>query len=46
MNVTLLPEEDALDELDEDDGADPTVPGDLWFRQRQGAISGGPVPAG
>ncbi len=30
--LNLLPEEDALDDLDEDDEADPTVPGDLWFR--------------
>ena len=27
----LLPEEDALDEPDEDDETDPTLPGDLWF---------------
>lgn len=30
--LNLLPEEDALDDPDEDDEADPTVPGDLWFR--------------
>lgn len=30
--MNLLPEEDALDDLEEDDEADPTVPGDLWFR--------------
>jgi hypothetical protein len=29
---SLLPEEDAIDDPDEDDEADPTVPGDLWFR--------------
>jgi hypothetical protein len=28
----LLPEEDALDDPDEDGEADPTLPGDLWFR--------------
>jgi hypothetical protein len=28
----LLPEEDSLDDADDDDIADPTVPGDLWFR--------------
>jgi hypothetical protein len=27
----LLPEEDVLDDPDDDDEADPTVPGDLWF---------------
>jgi len=27
----LLPEEDALDDPDDDDEADPTLPGDLWF---------------
>jgi hypothetical protein len=30
MSRNLLPEEDALDDPD-DDGADPTVPGDLWL---------------
>jgi hypothetical protein len=30
----LLPEEDAIDDPDEDDEADPTVPGDLWFHQQ------------
>lgn len=29
----LLPEEDVLDDPDDDDEADPTLPGDLWFRQ-------------
>lgn len=29
----LLPEEDVLDDPDDDDEADPTVPGDLWYRQ-------------
>lgn len=28
----LLPEEDAIDDADDDDEADPTVPGDLWYR--------------
>lgn len=27
----LLPEEDAIDDPDEDDDIDPTIPGDLWF---------------
>jgi hypothetical protein len=31
MSRNLLPEEDALDDPD-DDEADPTLPGDLWFR--------------
>jgi hypothetical protein len=30
----LLPEEDALDDPDDDDEADPTLPGDLWFRRQ------------
>jgi hypothetical protein len=30
----LLPEEDALDDPEDDDEADPTLPGDLWFRHR------------
>ena len=30
MSRNLLPEEDALDDPD-DDEADPTLPGDLWF---------------
>jgi hypothetical protein len=33
MNRHLLPEEDALDDPDEDHEADPTLPGDLWFRR-------------
>lgn len=33
MNHNLLPEEDAIDDPDDDDEADPTLPGDLWFRQ-------------
>ena len=33
MIANLLPEEDALDDPDDDDEADPTLPGDLWFRQ-------------
>ena len=28
----LLPEEDAIADPDDDDEADPTLPGDLWFR--------------
>jgi hypothetical protein len=32
----LLPEEDALDDPD-DDEADPTLPGDLWFRRQMRA---------
>ncbi len=35
----LLPEEDALDDPDEDDGADPTLPGDLWFMTAAGPKS-------
>jgi hypothetical protein len=31
----LLPEEDALDDLDEDHEADPSLPGDLWFHSRR-----------
>jgi hypothetical protein len=34
MIYTLLPEEDALEDPDDDDEADPTLPGDLWFRRR------------
>jgi hypothetical protein len=34
MIHNLLPEEDALDDPDDDDEADPTLPGDLWFRGR------------
>jgi hypothetical protein len=34
MTHHLLPEEDALDDPDDDDDADPTLPGDLWFRDR------------
>jgi hypothetical protein len=34
MNHNLLPEEDALDDPDDDDEADPTLPGDLWFLSR------------
>jgi hypothetical protein len=33
MIRNLLPEEDVLDDPD-DDEADPTLPGDLWFRRR------------
>jgi hypothetical protein len=35
----LLPEEDVLDEPDDDDEADPTLPGDLWFRLRLPAVT-------
>ena len=31
MIRNLLPEEDALDDPDDDDEADPNLPGDLWF---------------
>jgi hypothetical protein len=34
MIRNLLPEEDALDDPDDDDESDPTLPGDLWFRRR------------
>src|SRR5688500_5136523 len=33
----LLPEEDALDDPDDDDEVDPTLPGDLWFRRQMRA---------
>ena len=33
MIRNLLPEEDALDDPD-DDEADPSLPGDLWFRRQ------------
>ena len=32
MPIQLLPEEDVLEDPDDDDEADPTLPGDLWFR--------------
>jgi hypothetical protein len=38
QNLHLLPEEDVLDDPDEDDDADPTLPGDLWFRDRLSAF--------
>jgi hypothetical protein len=38
MIRNLLPEEDALDDPDDDDEADPTLPGDLWFRRRMPAV--------
>jgi len=42
MIRNLLPEEDALDDLDDDDEADPTLPGDLWFlSQSPGALHSG-----
>jgi hypothetical protein len=31
MTRNLLPEEDALNDPNDDDEADPTLPGDLWF---------------
>ena len=31
----LLPEEDAIDDLEDDDEADPNLPGDLWFLARR-----------
>jgi hypothetical protein len=34
MIRNLLPEEDALDDPDDDDEADPSLPGDLWFRSK------------
>lgn len=34
MTHHLLPEEDALDDPEDDGEADPTLPGDLWFRHR------------
>ena len=41
MIRNLLPEEDVLDDPD-DDEADPTLPGDLWFRrQSQAALMTG-----
>jgi hypothetical protein len=45
MIRNLLPEEDALDDPD-DDEADPTLPGDLWFlcqsrAARKSGIGGG-----
>jgi hypothetical protein len=32
----LLPEEDAIDDPDDDDDFDPTIPSDLWFRRVSG----------
>ena len=37
MTRNLLPEEDAIDDPDDDDEADPTLPGDLWFRSNSRA---------
>jgi hypothetical protein len=42
----LLPEEDALDELDEDDEPVLTLPGDLWFRVKVPNISRRILPNG
>ena len=39
MIPQLLPEEDVLDDPDDDDDADPTLPGDLWFRHRLPALT-------
>ena len=38
MSRNLLPEEDALDDPDDDDEADPSLPGDLWFRRRMATV--------
>jgi hypothetical protein len=38
MTRNLLPEEDALDDPDDDDEADPTLPGDLWFISQSRAL--------
>jgi hypothetical protein len=35
MTRHLLPEEDALEDPDDDDEADPTLPGDLWYRRKR-----------
>jgi hypothetical protein len=35
----LLPEEDALDDPNDDDEADPTLPGDLWFHSQSRAAT-------
>ena len=43
MSRSLLPEEDALDDPD-DDEADPTLPGDLWFRRRMPRRADEPGP--
>jgi hypothetical protein len=42
----LLPEEDALDDPEEDDETDLTLPGDLWFRAGRSADSLRDVPPG
>lgn len=39
-NPHLLPEEDAIDDPDEDDEADPTLPGDLWYAWRRSMTVG------
>ena len=31
LTPRLLPEEDAIDDLEDDEEADPNLPGDLWF---------------
>ena len=40
MIRNLLPEEDAIDDPEDDDEADPTLPGDLWFRRERSAAPG------
>ena len=40
MSANLLPEEDAIDDPDDDDEADPTLPGDLWYLFRLPAVTG------
>jgi hypothetical protein len=42
LRPCLLPEEDAIDDPDDDDETDPTLPGDLWFRTRDSS----PCPLG
>ena len=38
MSHNLLPEEDVLDDAD-DDGADPTLPGDVWFLSQSRTVA-------
>ena len=44
--LSLLPEEDVLEDPDDDSEADPTVPGDLWYRARRRAAGSGVVYCG